>query len=330
MTVSFENVARAADLLSGYARLTPVHTSTYLNQLCGAEVFLKCENFQRTGAFKFRGAFNALSMLAQDGRPSGVLTYSSGNHGQALSLAGQLLNIPVSVIMPDDAPEIKKKATEGYGSTIILYDKFEITREALASQIASEKGFPIIPPYNHVDVVAGQGTVCKEFHDQIEGLDVILAPCGGGGLLSGSAIATKYLNPTCKIIGVEPENADDATRSFRTGTIQSVENPDTVADGARTPYLGEITFPIILQYVHDMVTVSEQSIISAMALVWERMKLIIEPTGALALAALIEKKVNYPGARVGVIMSGGNVDIRTVSSLFAQLPSDTVFGNISK
>jgi threonine dehydratase len=328
--VSFEDIDRASRVLSGYSHLTPVHTSRYLNHVCDADVFLKCENFQRTGAFKFRGAFNALSALARESDVEGVLTYSSGNHGQALSLAGQILGIPVSVIMPDDAPDIKKRATAGYGATIISYNKFEITREALAIRIASEKKLPIIPPYNHVDVVAGQGTVCKELHEEIDGLDLLLVPCGGGGLLSGSAIATKHINPSCRVIGVEPANADDATRSFRSGSIQTVDNPDTVADGARTPYLGSITFPLIMQNVDDMVTVSEASIISSMALIWERMKLIVEPTGALALAALIEKKIDVSGARVGVVVSGGNVDVRTAISLFERFASPNLQTGITR
>ena len=315
------DIEHAARVLDGHSRLTPVHTSSYLNHVCDADVFLKCENFQRTGSFKFRGAFHALSRLPSNTCKNGVLTYSSGNHAQALSHAGAILGIPIIVVMPVDAPVIKKQATEEYGAEIIFYDKSETTREILAAEISTKRGLPVIPPYNHVDVIAGQGTVCKEFHTQIEELDYLLAPCGGGGLLSGCAIATKHVNPDCRVIGVEPAAADDATRSFHTGTIQTVHNPDTVADGARTPYLGHITFPIIRQYVDEMVTVSEESIISAMALVWERLKLVIEPTGALALAALIEKKVAASGARVGVVVSGGNVDIRTVSSLFERLPN---------
>lgn len=317
--VSFEDIEQASSILSGHSRITPVHSSAFLDEVAGAAVFLKCENFQRTGAFKFRGAFNALSNLSQKDRKRGVLTYSSGNHAQALSLAGAILGVHVIVVMPNDAPAVKKRATAGYGAEIIFYDTADATREVLAAEIAASRGVPVIPPYDHVDIIAGQGTVCLEFHDQIDGLDFVLTPCGGGGLLSGSAIATKTLNPDCAVVGVEPAAADDATRSYRTGILQSVRNPDTVADGARTPYLGKITFPIIRQYVDDMVTVSEESIIAAMALVWERMKLVIEPTGALGLAALLEGKIDADGARIGVVVSGGNVDIRTVSSLFARL-----------
>jgi len=250
----------------------------------------------------------------------GVLTYSSGNHAQALALSGALQDVAVAVIMPEDAPEIKKKATSDYGAEIILYNKYDTTREELASEISREKGLPVIPPYNHVDVVAGQGTACLELHSRVAELDMVLTPCGGGGLLSGSSISSKALRSECKVIGVEPAAADDAVRSFRSGSIQTVSNPDTVADGARTPCLGDITFPLILQHVDDLVSVSETSIIQAMVLIWERMKLVIEPTAALGLAAILEKKVDVSGKRVGIVLSGGNVDVRLVSTLFSSAP----------
>jgi threo-3-hydroxy-L-aspartate ammonia-lyase len=318
--VTFEDVQRAASALQGVAHRTPVHTSTYLNELTGGSLFLKCENFQRTGAFKFRGGFYAVSRLSDAERHSGVLTYSSGNHAQALALAGKLQGVAVSVIMPDDAPVIKKRATAGYGAEIILYNKYDISREELAAQISTERHLPVIPPYDHVHVIAGQGTSCMELHEEIEELDMVLTPCGGGGLLSGSSISTRALNPSCKIVGVEPEQADDALRSFESGEIQTVSNPETIADGARTPFLGKITFPIILQNVDKMVSVSEQSIIQAMALVWERMKIVIEPTAALGIAAILERKVDARGKRIGIVISGGNVDIRTTSGLFASVP----------
>ncbi len=317
--VTYEDIIQAADRLFGIARQTPVVTSTTLNQITGARVFLKCENFQRTGAFKFRGAYNALSQIEPDQKERGVLTYSSGNHAQALALAGRLLGIPVIVVMPDDAPDIKVRATRGYGADIIFYEKSEITREKLARQISEERALPIIPPYDHAHIVAGQGTVGHELFMEHPELDVLIVCCGGGGLLSGCSISAKCMNPECVVYGVEPAAADDATRSFRTGEIQTVHNPDTIADGARTPYLGKVTFPIILENVDDMVTVSEESILKTMFFLWERMKLVVEPTGALALSALLDKTIETPGKNVGVVISGGNVDIQQAASLFAQL-----------
>lgn len=317
--VTYDDVLQAADRLSGIAHQTPVVTSTTLNQITGARVYLKCENFQRTGAFKFRGAYNALSQIDPNQKKRGVLTYSSGNHAQALALAGKLLSIPVIVVMPHDAPDIKVRATRGYGADIIFYEKSEITREKLARQISEERGLPIIPPYDHAHIVAGQGTVGHELFIECPELDVLIVCCGGGGLLSGCSISAKSMNPECRVYGVEPAAADDATRSFHTGEIQTVHNPDTIADGARTPYLGKVTFPIILENVDDMMTVSEKSILKAMFFLWERMKLVVEPTGALALSALLDKTIEVPDKNVGVVISGGNVDLQQAASLFAQL-----------
>lgn len=311
LPVSFADIEAAAARLDGVAHRTPVMTSRTANAQTNAAVFFKCENFQRAGAFKFRGAYNALAALPHDQKQRGVLTYSSGNHAQALALAGRLLAVPVTVIMPRDAPAVKRSATEGYGAEIVLYDRQEITREALGRQIAEERDLPIIPPYDHPDVVAGQGTAAKELLEDTGSLDLLLVCCGGGGLLSGSAIAAAALDPDCCVVGVEPAQADDATRSFHTGTLHTVHNPDTIADGARTPSLGQITFPLIQHYVDDMVTVSEDAIREAMLFLWERMKLVVEPTGALAAAALLDGVVDAAGARVGVILSGGNVDVRT-------------------
>ncbi len=315
--VTFNDILSASDLLSGKANKTPVVTSRTLDAMTGATVFIKCENFQRTGAFKFRGAYNAMSRLRESDKEKGVLTYSSGNHAQAIALAGRLLGVPTTIIMPEDAPVIKKTATEGYGAKVVTYDKHQITRESLATEMAEEHGFTIIPPYDHPHVVAGQGTVGLELLQAAHELDYIYVCCGGGGLLSGCAIATKHLQPTCKVVGVEPEAGDDATRSFRSGTLQTVHNPETIADGARTPYLGTITFPLVMEYVDDMMTVSDNALVEAMRFLWERTKLVVEPTGALATAGLLSGRYDVKGARVGVVISGGNVDLEAALGLFA-------------
>lgn len=313
---NLEDIRAAAQRIAGVAHVTPVHTSRSVNEHVGAEVFFKCENFQRVGAFKFRGAYNALSQLAPEQRKGGVLTYSSGNHAQAIALAGKLLGIATLIVMPDDSPEIKQRATRGYGAEIVLYNKRERTREELGGKLARERGMTIIPPYDHADIIAGQGTTALELDEQVPALDVLLAPCGGGGLLSGCAVATKALNPACEVIGVEPATADDATRSFKKGELQTVLNPPTIADGARTPSLGELTFPLLLEYVDEMVTVPDTSIVAAMRFLWERMKLVVEPTGALAYAAIHSSKLKRKGKRIGVIISGGNVDVAGVAKLF--------------
>jgi len=314
--ISFNDILSASDVLSGKANSTPVITSRTLDALTNATVFVKCENFQRTGAFKFRGAYNAMSRMQESDKEKGVLTYSSGNHAQAIALAGSLLGVSTTIIMPDDAPAIKKAATEGYGATVITYDKHETTREALAAEIAGESGMTIIPPYDHPHVVAGQGTVGLELMQAAHDLDMLFVCCGGGGLLSGCAIAAKHLQPGCKVVGVEPEAGDDATRSFRTGTLQKVHNPETIADGARTPYLGTITFPLVLKYVDEMITVSDNELVNAMRFYWERAKLVVEPTGALALAGLLSGQIDVKGARVGIVISGGNVDLESALELF--------------
>ena len=282
-------------------------TSRTLNARANAHVFLKCENFQRTGSFKFRGAFNALRQVPVD--VAGVMSYSSGNHAQALARAGQILGIPVAVVMPHDAPGCKQVAVRAYEATIFPYDPDEQVREELARQLAEECNWPIIPPYDHAHIIAGQGTCAHEFIQTNSSITELLIPVGGGGLLSGSAIVAKALLPAINVVGVEPEQADDAARSFRLGKIQTVRNPDTIADGARTPYLGQLTFPIIRALVDDIVTVSEDAIKLAMRFLWERMKLIVEPTGALGIAAVLSGAYSAPGKRIGVIISGGNVNL---------------------
>jgi threonine dehydratase len=311
LLVTYADVAAASERLAGRARRTPVLTSHQVDMRTGAQVFFKCENFQRVGAFKFRGAFNALSQLEEAARKRGVLAYSSGNHAQAVALAGQTLGIPTLIVMPEDAPRVKVEATRGYGAEVVLYDKHTTVREELAARIAQERGLAVIPPYDHPHVVAGQGTAAQELIEEVGRLDYLFVCVGGGGLISGCALAAHALSPGCQVIGVEPEAGDDATRSFKTRTLQTCHNPDTIADGARTPYLGKVTFPLVLRYVHDMVTVSDAELVSAMLFLFERMKIVVEPTGVLGIAGLLERKVQVPaGARVGVILSGGNVDVR--------------------
>ena len=311
LPVTYSDVEAAAERLYTQANPTPVLTSRTVNQRTGCQVFFKCENFQRTGSFKFRGAFNALASLPPEQRQRGVLAYSSGNHAQAVALAGRLLNIPTTIVMPNDAPAVKRAATASYGAEVVLYDRTQTTREALAQHLAEERGATIIPPYDHPLVIAGQGTTAKELLETVGALDGLLVCCGGGGLLSGCAIAASVLAPQCQVIGVEPKKADDATRSFHSKTLHTVHNPDTIADGARTPSLGTYTFPLVLQYVQDMVTVSDDALVRTMFFLWERLKIVVEPTGALAATALLEKIVTFPvNARVGVIISGGNVDLR--------------------
>ena len=306
--VTFDDVARAHERLKGIAHRTPVLSSATVDALTGAKVFFKPENLQRMGAFKFRGAYNALSQLSADEKKRGVVAFSSGNHAQAVALAGKLLGVPRIIVMPADAPSVKVDATRGYGAEVVLYQKNQ-DREELARSISSERGLTLIPPYDHPHIVAGQGTAAKELIEDAGPLDLLLVPCGGGGLLSGCALAAKHLNPKCRVIGVEPAAGDDATRSFRTKTLQTVKNPDTIADGARTPSLGKITYPLVMRYVDDMLTVTDDELLKSMFLLWERMKILVEPTGALAACALLEKKLDAGGRRVGVVLSGGNVDL---------------------
>jgi threonine dehydratase len=234
-----------------------------------------------------------------------------------VALAGKLLGVPATIVMPRDAPEVKLAATRGYGAEVLLYDRAEKRREEVGAVLSRERGLALVPPYDHPDVVAGQGTTAKELFEEAGALDLLLVPCGGGGLLSGCAIAARALSPNCRVVGVEPENADDAARSFRTGMLQAVENPDTVADGVRTPSLGKVTFPLVLRHVDGFVTVSEEAILRATRFLWERLKVVVEPTGALPAAALLEGLVSVePGARVGVVVSGGNVDVGKIGGLF--------------
>jgi threo-3-hydroxy-L-aspartate ammonia-lyase len=307
----FNNIINACKRLKGHANYTPVMTSVTLNKLVEAEVYLKCENFQKIGAFKFRGAFNSISKLGDLEKSKGVITYSSGNHGQAVALVGRMLNVETTIIMPKNAPATKLAATKEYGAVVVEYDPQTESREELALKIQEEQGLTMIPPFDHLDVIAGQGTAAFEMFDQAGSMDMLLTPVGGGGLLSGSAIAAKGINPDCRVIGVEPELADDACRSFKTKTLQRVHNPATIADGTRTACLGKLTFPLILEHVDDMVSVSEKDIILAVQFLFFRMKLVVEPSGALGLAALLNKKIK-PKGKVGIILSGGNIDAQTM------------------
>jgi threonine dehydratase len=312
--VTFDDVARAHRRIAGHARRTPALTSAAVDALTGAGVHFKCENFQRMGAFKFRGAYNALSQLTAEEKRRGVVAFSSGNHAQAVALAGKQLGVPRVIVMPADAPKVKLEATRGYGAEIVLYEKNQ-DREELANRISSERGLTLIPPYDHPHIIAGQGTAAKELIEDVGPLDLLMVPCGGGGLLSGCAVAAKHLSPECRVIGVEPAAGDDATRSFKTKTLQTVKDPQTIADGARTPSLGRFTFPLVMQYVDDMLTVDDDALLKSMIYIWERMKIVVEPTGALAACALLEKKLDARGLRVGIILSGGNVDVRSIAAL---------------
>jgi threonine dehydratase len=316
-SVVFEDIVRAQLRLRDHVHETPVMTSRTLNEQTGAKVLLKCENFQRIGAFKFRGAFNAISQLSDEEKSRGVLTYSSGNHAQGVALACKLLGIKAVIVMPDNAPATKRAATEGYGANVVEYDPTKVVREELAVAIAAEHGYTVIPPYDHPHVIAGQGTAAFELFKEMGSLDMLLSPCGGGGLLSGIAVAAKGMDPACSVVGIEPEVADDATRSFRTGTLQSVNNPPTIADGVRTPYLGKYTFPLVMEHVDDMQTVTEEAIMEAVRFLFYRMKLVVEPSGALGVAALLSGVVK-PNGRVGVIISGGNVDGPTMVQILRQ------------
>jgi len=317
MSVTYDDVARAHERIKGHAKRTPVLTSSTVDALTGARVFFKCENLQRMGAFKFRGAFNALSQLSSAERTRGVIAFSSGNHAQAVALAGKLLGIKTLIVMPANAPQVKLEATRGYGAEIVLYRKDE-NREAVTLKLAEERKLTLIPPFDHPHVIAGQGTAAKELIEDAGPLDALLVPCGGAGLLSGCAIAARHLLPDCRVIGVEPAAGDDATRSFKEKKLITIEVPETIADGARTTSLGSLTFPLVLRYVSDMLTVTDEELLRAMFFLWERMKIVVEPTGSLGFSALFNQKIEAKGLRVGVILSGGNVDLRWAAAQMHQ------------
>ncbi|APR33300.1 serine dehydratase [Citrobacter freundii] len=313
----YNDVAAAAERIADYANRTPVMTSRTVNEEFAAEVFFKCENFQRMGAFKFRGAMNALRQFTPEQRAAGVVTFSSGNHAQAIALSAKLLGIPATIIMPHDAPAAKVAATKGYGGNVVMYDRYSEDREKIGRDLAEKHGLTLIPPYDHPHVIAGQGTATKELIEEVGQLDVIFVCLGGGGLLSGSALAARHLSPDCIIYGVEPEAGNDGQQSFRSGKIVHIDTPKTIADGAQTQHLGNITFPIIQQNVNDILTVSDDELVASMKFIAERMKIVVEPTGCLGFAAARARKAELRGKRIGIIISGGNVDISRYSEFLA-------------
>ncbi|HET7729590.1 MAG TPA: threo-3-hydroxy-L-aspartate ammonia-lyase [Usitatibacter sp.] len=316
--VTYADIEAAAERLEGVAHRTPVATSSQFDALAGCEAFFKCENLQRMGAFKFRGAYNAMAKLGPAERRAGVVAFSSGNHAQAVALSGRLLGIPTTIVMPADAPAVKVAATRGYGADVVLYDRSKgEDREQVAARVSREKGGTLIPPFDHRDVIAGQGTAAKELIEDVGALDYLFVCTGGAGLLSGCAVAAGHLSPGVRVIGVEPAAGDDAARSFRTKQLVKIDVPDTIADGARTQSLGALTFPLVLRHVSDIVTVTDAQLVEAMRFVWERMKLVIEPTGALAAAAVLSRVIDVRDRRVGIILSGGNVDLKAIGSFFA-------------
>lgn len=312
---SYEDVCAASKRIEGHANKTPVLTSRTVNAELGAEVYFKCENFQRIGAFKFRGAMNTLLKLTQEQRAAGVVAFSSGNHAQAIALSAKLLGVPATIVMPNDAPAAKARATAGYGANIVRYDRYTEDREQIGRALAEEKGLTLVPPYDHPDVIAGQGTAAKELIEEVGELDVLFVPLGGGGLLSGSALAAKTLSPRCEIIGVEPEAGNDGQQSLRSGSIVHIDTPETIADGAQTQHLGQYTFEVIRANVADILTASDAELVDSMRFFAERMKIVVEPTGCLGFAAARAQKAKLAGKRVGIIVSGGNIDISRYSSL---------------
>ena len=321
LPITFADIQAAQQRLAGIAHRTPVLTSRTADARCGAQLFFKCENFQRMGAFKFRGAYNAVARLEPAQRAAGVVAYSSGNHAQAIALACRLLASHAVIVMPSDAPRAKVAATRSYGGEVVFYDRYREDREALGRQLAAERGLTLIPPYDHPDVMAGQGSAAAELIETVGPLDVLLAPLGGGGLLSGSAVAAHALSPGCTVIGVEPEAGDDGRQSLRAGHIVHIATPETLADGAQTLHLGQHTFAVIAARVSDIVTVSDAQLLEAMAWFAERMKLVLEPTGVLAAAAVFSGELALSGKRVGVILSGGNVDLARYAALLAERPA---------
>ena len=315
LPVMFTDVEAAAARLVGVAHRTPVMTSRTADARADGRLFFKCENLQRGGAFKFRGAYNAIATLAEDQRRQGVIAYSSGNHAQAVALAGRLQGVAATIVMPRDAPAAKVSATREYGGEIVFYDRYREDREAICAALAADRGLSIIPPYDHPQVIAGQGTAARELFQLVGELDVLLVSLGGGGLLAGSALAAKALSARCRVIGVEPEAGNDGQQSFRAGKVIRIPVPRSIADGALTTYVGENNFPIIRALAHDVVTVSDQMLIDTMKFFAERMKIVVEPTGCLGAAAALSKQFHRPGERVGILISGGNIDLSRYAEL---------------
>ncbi|HKT99658.1 MAG TPA: threo-3-hydroxy-L-aspartate ammonia-lyase [Paraburkholderia sp.] len=320
LPISFDDVAAAHERIRGVAHRTPVMTSRTADALAGAQLFFKCENLQRMGAFKFRGAYNAIAQFTPEQKANGVITFSSGNHAQAIALSAQLLGVKAVIVMPQDAPAVKVEATRGYGGEVVFYDRYTEDREALGKRLAAERGLTLIPPYDHPHVMAGQGTAAKELFEDAGELDVLLTPLGGGGLLSGCATAAHALAPRCTVIGVEPEAGNDGQQSLQTGSIVHIDTPKTIADGAQTQHLGGYTFAVIRERVSEIVTVSDAELVETMKFFASRMKLVVEPTGCLAAAAVLQRKVDVRGKRVGIVISGGNVDLLRFAELTSAQP----------
>ena len=313
-----QDLQAAAARLAGVAHRTPVLSSRTADAASGAQLFFKCENLQRGGAFKFRGAYNAIAALPPARRAAGVVTYSSGNHAQAIALSASLLGVPACIVMPSDAPAAKLAATRGYGGNVVLYDRFRDDREAIGRQLAQERGLTLIPPYDHADVIAGAGTAALELFEEVGQLDLLLVCLGGGGLTAGSALAAAAMSPRCAVWGVEPEAGNDGQQSLAAGRVIKIDVPQTIADGAQTQRLGDLNFEVIRTRAAGIVTVSDDALISAMRFIAERMKMVVEPTGALAAAAAFTAAVPVAGRRVGVILSGGNVDLTRFARLVAE------------
>ncbi|MDT3250900.1 threo-3-hydroxy-L-aspartate ammonia-lyase [Serratia sp. root2] len=315
--ITAADISTAAEILAGHARHTPVMTSHQADNLTGAKLFFKCENFQRVGAFKFRGAYNAIAQLSEAQRKAGVIAFSSGNHAQAMALAARELGVNVTIVMPNDAPATKLAATRGYGANVVIYQRHSENREEITQRLAAEQGLSIVPPYDYPQVIAGQGTATKELIEEVGPLDVLLVSTGGGGLLSGSAIAAHHWSPGCRVFGVEPQAGNDVQQAFRSGHPVRIPVPKTIADGAQTQQVGTLTFPIIQQYVEDILTVTDAQLCRQMRFFMERMKMVVEPTGCLAAAAAMNSLLDLRGKKVGVIVSGGNVDVDKIAQYLA-------------
>lgn len=317
LAIDYADISAAAARLAGIAHRTPVAQSRTANERTGARLFFKCENLQRMGAFKFRGAYNALSQFTADQARGGVVAFSSGNHAQAIALSARMLGMPAIIVMPTDAPQMKINATRGYGAEVQLYDRYTSDREAIGGQLADERGMTLIPPFDHPHVMAGQGTAALELIEEIGTLDALLVCVGGGGLISGCAVAARHLLPQCRVIGIEPEAGNDVQQSLRRGEIVHIDVPQTIADGAQTQHPGRFTFPVIQALVDDVLTVSDHQLVSTMRFFAERMKMVVEPTGCLAAAAALEGVLDVRGKRVGVILSGGNIDVARYAALLS-------------
>jgi threonine dehydratase len=314
---TYDDVVQAASRIAGVANRTPVLTSRTVDEAFGAQVYFKCENMQRMGAFKFRGAYNALMKFTPEQRRAGVVAFSSGNHAQAIALSAKLLGIPATIVMPQDAPAAKVAATRGYGGNVVLYDRYTEDREQIGRELAQKHGLTLIPPYDHPDVIAGQGTAAKELFEETGPLDAFFVCLGGGGLLSGSALATRALAPDCRLYGVEPAAGNDGQQSFRSGAIVHIDTPQTIADGAQTQHLGNITFPIIRRDVDDILTATDDELVQCMRFFAERMKIVVEPTGCLGFAAARRMQDDLRGKKVGILVSGGNIDLAKLSGFLA-------------